>query len=243
MDPIETKPKEKESSLLVAFSILVSGMLIAAGRYYSPKAAPVGNANSKQIPSIGDMNMRPISTDDHIYGNPNAEVFVIEYSDTECPFCKTFHQTMKQMAAEYTKDGKVAWVYRHFPIKSLHSKAPKEAEATECAAELGGNDKFWEYLDQIFTQTNSNDTLDPSALPAIAKTVGLDVKKFNTCLSSGKYANKVAESVQDAMNAGGEGTPNTIIMTRDGQKVAVKGAQSYEVVKTIIDAALKAQTN
>ena len=67
---------------------------------------------------------------------------------------------MQQLMSEYGKSGKVAWVYRQYPIVQLHSKAPKEAEALECAAELGGNEKFWDYTDRLYTLTNSNDSLD-----------------------------------------------------------------------------------
>lgn len=108
--------------------------------------------------------MRPIDATDHIFGNPNAQVFVIEYSDPECPFCKNFHATMETVMKQYGDDGKVAWVYRHFPLDSLHSKARKESEAFECAGELGGNAKFWEYANKLFEITPSNNQLDPKFL-------------------------------------------------------------------------------
>src|SRR6185295_5043808 len=84
-------------------------------------------------------SVKPVAAEDHIRGDLAAPVKVIEFSDFECPFCKGFHATMKQVMADYEKDGKVAWVYRHFPIDELHSKARKEAQAAECAGELGGN--------------------------------------------------------------------------------------------------------
>ena len=133
----------------------------------------------------------------------------------------------------------MAWVYRHFPIASLHSKAPKEAEATECANELGGSEKFWQYINMVYDTTNSNNSLDPAELPKIAKAVGLDVKTFNTCLSSGKYAAKVEADYQDAIKAGGKGTPTSILISKDGTKTTVEGAQPYDQLKTVIDALLK----
>ena len=93
--------------------------------------------------------IRGVQDDDHIIGDKNAKVVIVEYSDTECPFCKVFHETLHQVVSEY--DGKdVAWVFRHWPIPQLHPKAPKEAEALECAAELGGNDMFWKYTHKLF---------------------------------------------------------------------------------------------
>lgn len=227
--------------LSVPIAIVIAGLLIGASLYISnikasqqaqPRTVDLAvNANADKI--------RPVTAEDHILGNPNAVLKIVEYSDTECPFCKVFHGTMKKVMDVYGKDGKVAWVYRHFPIDQLHSKARKEAEATECANELGGQQKFWEYIDLVYSTTNSNDSLDPAELPKIAAKVGLDVKAFNTCLSSGKYAAKVEADYQDAVKAGGRGTPNSIIVSADGTKTVIQGAQSYEAVKNIIDALLK----
>ena len=78
---------------------------------------------------------KKITDKDHIRGNKNASIVLIEYSDLECPFCKVFHTTLNQMLSTY--EDKVMLVYRHFPLDSLHSKARKEAEASVCAAKLG----------------------------------------------------------------------------------------------------------
>src|SRR3989338_2531696 len=107
-------------------------------------------------------NVGELTDRDHLRGDPKATVKVVEFSDLECPFCKNFHRTMQQVMSEYS--GQVAWVYRHFPLDSLHSKARKEAEASECAAELGGNDGFWAYVDKLFEITPSNNGLDPNLL-------------------------------------------------------------------------------
>lgn len=117
--------------------------------------------------------INPVTDKDHIRGSLNSKVIIVEYSDTECPFCKRFHDTMKQVMDVYGKDGRVAWVYRHYPLDGLHSRARKEALALECAFEQGGNDKFWEYTDYIYKITNSGNTLDPSKLLDIASFVGL----------------------------------------------------------------------
>jgi predicted DsbA family dithiol-disulfide isomerase len=91
----------------------------------------------------------------------------------------------------------------------------------------------------VYATTNSNNSLDPAQLPVIAGKVGLDVKAFNACLSSGKYAAKVEADYQDAVKAGGRGTPNSIVVSSDGTKTVIQGAQSFEAVKGIIDALLK----
>lgn len=180
----------------------------------------------------GDVKIAAVTDQDHIRGNKNAPISIIEFSDLECPFCKRFHPTMQQIIDEY--DGQVNWVYRHFPLVSLHSKAPKEAEATECAAELGGNDGFWKYIDRLFEITPANNGLDLDELPKIAVSVGLNQKKFEECLDSGKYTTKVANDLSQAQAAGGRGTPYSVIIAGD-QKIPVSGALPFSQLKSMID--------
>ncbi len=187
--------------------------------------------------------VKPVNGEDHILGNPDAPVKLIEFSDFECPFCKRFHSTMKRLMNEYGKDGKVAWVYRHFPLDSIHSKARKEAQAAECANELGGNKGFWAFSDRLFEVTPSNDRLDLALLPRIAQEVGLDRAKFEACLEGdargGKYAAHIEADVQDAIASGGTGTPFSLVIAPNGKIFSINGAQPYAAVKSIIDLALK----
>lgn len=229
--------------LSIPIAIVIAGGLIAGALYYSNLRAKsyelAVQAETAQKLNNGSADlMRPVSGDDHILGNPNADIILVEYSDTECPFCKQYHTTLKRMMAEYGKDGKVAWVYRHFPIDSLHSKARKEAEALECANELGGNEKFWQYTDLLYATTKSNDSLDPAELPKMAKAVGIDTKAFNACLASNKYKDRIETDYQDAIRSGGKGTPHSILITKDGLKTPVEGSQPYEALKNVIDALL-----
>lgn len=181
----------------------------------------------------GTINIQPVSSDDWVKGDKNAKISIIEFSDTECPFCKRFHSTMNQVLSQY--DGQVNWIYRHFPLTSLHPNAAKEAEATECAGELGGNDGFWAYTDRLFEITPSNNGLQLSQLPEIAGDVGLDVGKFQECLDSSRYASKVQDHGRQAQTAGGRGTPYSVILAGD-QKVPVNGALPFEQVKSMLDA-------
>lgn len=187
--------------------------------------------------------VKPVTSEDHILGDPNAPVKLIEFSDFECPFCKQFHKTLARVMDHYGKSGEVAWVYRHFPIDQIHPKSRKEAQAAECANELGGNKAFWAYADKIFATTPSNNRLDLTLLPKFAVEIGLDRAKFETCLSGdrrgGKYAAHIEADFQDASTAGGTGTPYTVIVARDGRTFPINGAQPYGVVKSVIDLALK----
>jgi protein-disulfide isomerase len=180
--------------------------------------------------------VEPVTPRDHIRGNPTAPVKLIEFGDTECPLCKRFHPTLKRVVDDYR--GKVAWVFRHFPIAEIHPKAPKEAEATECAAELGGAVAFWAYLDRLYEITPGNDRLDPAELPRIAQHVGLARAPFEQCLQSGRHAARVAADVAEALGTGAPGTPYTVIVAPNGKTYEVVGNQPYETLRLVIDIAL-----
>jgi protein-disulfide isomerase len=244
----ENKGKELmkvNSSLSSAVAIVLAGGLIALAIYFggnqSPAVLPADEgqgvvvdegATEPKKTGVGDI--REVSKEDHIRGVSNAKVTIIEYSDLECPFCKRFHPTMQKIVDEYPND--VRWVYRHFPLEMLHSKAKKEAEATECAGEQG---KFWEMLDKIFVATPSNNGLNIDDLPKLAREAGvIDIKRFESCLESQKYAERVEEDLADAEAAGGRGTPYSVIIDSSGQKQPLSGAQPYESVKQAVERAL-----
>ena len=238
MNPVEQSPLNKH---LIPIAIVVAGGLVAAAIYFGGSVQQPITTN-QQVDSA-EIDISPVTDKDHIVGSRNAPIVIVEYSDTECPFCKNFHNTMKEVVSVY--GGQVAWVYRHFPIAQLHAKAAKEAEATECANELGGNQGFWNFTNKLFETTNSNDSLDPSELPKIALAVGLDVNAFNTCLSSGRYKEFITKSIEEAIKSGARGTPYSVIIAKDGRKDTINGALPLEhadptrSVKAKIDALLK----
>lgn len=195
------------------------------------------NPQVPQPPTAGKVD--PVTEKDHVRGDRNARILLIEYSDLECPFCKRFHPTAQQIVEEY--DGKVAWVYRHFPLDQIHLKADKEAEAIECANKLGGNDAFWKLTDKIFDVTPSNNGLNLDDLPKLAKDVGLDQNRFKTCLDSGEFAAHVEEDYQSGLTAGVTGTPGNILLdTKTGKTKLIPGALPFENFKAEIDAMLGA---
>ena len=224
----------QQNKFLIPLAIVVAGTLIAGAIYFGGGTTVSTNTDT----GPGETEVTPVNEKDHVLGSRSAELFIIEYSDTECPFCKSFHGTMKQVLQTY--GSRVAWVYRHLPIPQLHARAIKEAEATECAAEQGGNTAFWRYIDEVFDRTSSNDSLDPKELPKIAADIGLDVAAFNTCLNSGKYEEQIKKSIEEGYNAGARGTPYSVIVDQNGEvKDVINGAEPLELVKTKIDALLK----
>ena len=215
-----------ENKVLIPLAIIVAALIIGGAVWYSRSASPDGDGPSTPT----EIAIVPLSEDDHMIGNPNAPVVLIEYSDLECPFCKSYHaevQTLMDNDA-YGKAGRVAWVYRQFPIPSLHPKAPTEAYATECVAELGGNDAFWTYVARIFEVTPSNNGLDLGILPDLAEEVGVDRAAFEKCLDDGTFEKKVQDSFTDALGAGAQGTPHTVFVMKtpitDGRRQAIESA-------------------
>lgn len=250
--PAPEKKQSKFEDLSIPLAIVFAGVLIAGAIIFSDSKSPTQAGAGAQIPGRQEQgndstdapaDVLKITKDDHVLGNPNADVVVIEYSDPECPFCKQFHNTMTQVMSTYGKSGSLAWVYRHWPLDQLHPKARKESEALECANELGGNTAFWQYTDKIFEITPSNNGLDASQLPAIASSIGLDTGKFNACLSSGKYASRVESDFESGITAGVKGTPYSIVYNqKTGKQMPINGALPFEQVKAIIGVVASAPT-
>src|SRR5882757_5616856 len=153
-----------KSPYIFPIAIVVAGLLIAGAVFLVGK-------NSTSAPTVSNngqtqaIDFRPADATDHILGNPNATVKVIEYADLECPYCKVFNTTMHQILDYYGQSGQVAWVFRPFALGQIHSKAPKEAEAAECAAEQGGNTAFFNYVDKLYSVTPGENNLDLAQLP------------------------------------------------------------------------------
>lgn len=222
--------------VFVVWSIASGRGLSIGGGSQAAVTAPVAAAPAPAAPAAPTAPSGPVKPvdekTDHIKGPKNAKVTLIEYSDFECPFCKRHFDTMNQVMKQYPND--VRLVFRNYPL-SFHQNAVKEAEAAECAAEIGGNDAYWKYHDKIFSQTTSNGTgfaLDK--LVPTAKEIGLDEAKFKTCLDSDKYAAKINQQEQEGSAAGVQGTPGTFV-----NGTLVEGAVPLSQFTTMIDGLLK----
>jgi len=223
--------------MMIPLAIVVAGVIVAGSLFVTRNGENTNNPINNN-PEDVEISILPVSEKDHILGNPDADIVIVEFSDLECPFCKQYHSTLNTIIDEYGKDGKVAWIYRHFPIASLHSKAQKEAEATECAAELGGNNAFWKYINRLFEITPSNNGLDLAKLPEIAEEVGLDRAKFEECLESGRTANLVQDQFNDGVSSGARGTPHSVFLVKGQEPAPLSGAVSLEQLRGIIDQTL-----
>lgn len=192
-------------------------------------------AEQQKIADKKAKNVVPPNEDDHILGNKDALISIIEYSDFECPFCKRFVETPQQAIA--ANPGLVNLVYRHFPLSFHDPLATKQALASECVADISGNEKFWEYHDKIFETTNSNGKgMEPSQLTTLAKEVGINTTEFQECLDSEKFLSKVKADIKSGADAGITGTPGNIIRNNTTGEVRVlSGAYPIEAVQAAVD--------
>lgn len=228
------QPQSKTSiaipvAIVCGFGLIAAAVLFSGSRTTAPLALQKNAASATAEKAI----VRPVDSTDAIRGNPNAPIKVIEYSDYDCPFCKEFDNTMNQIMKDYGVTGKVAWVYRQFPIAELHPNAPKISEAALCVQALGGTDAFWKFSDTIFASREVNEKTNMTRLPEYAETAGIKRSDFTDCFNSNKYKDAVDASIADATAAGAQGTPYPIVMVGDQQAV-INGAQPYSVVKQII---------
>ncbi len=217
---------------LVAFAavgIFVLGMFthskVASNEGGGAQAAVVAQPTAGgPTPTVGPVD---VSTDnDPALGPADAKVTVIEFSDFQCPYCARFQtDTLPQIMQNY--GDKIRFVYRDFPLTSLHQYALKAAEASECANEQGA---YWEYHDLLFQNQSA---LDDASLKNYAATLQLDTATFNQCLDSDKYLSEVQKDEQDGITAGVQGTPAFFV---NGN--LIEGAQPYTVFKAAIDQAL-----
>lgn len=180
--------------------------------------------------------------DDVFKGDKNAKLTLIEFSDYQCPFCaRHFRETIPQLEREYIATGKVKYVFRNFPIESIHPQAFKAHEAANCAGEQG---KYWEMHDRLFANQK---TLGLKDLPTHAQSLELDLARFQQCLESGRHAAKIRSDLADGQKAGVQGTPTFFLAVTDPNDTnlkalrVIRGAQPYAAFKQAIDSLLAAQ--
>lgn len=232
-----------KTSIAVPLSILLGFGMIASAIFFSGN---LGGNSAEQLINTEEKKpldkVRGIDDTDFVRGNPNAAIVVVEYSDYDCTFCKQFHSTMKQIMDKYGVGGKVAWVYRQFPIQTIHPNAPKISEAALCAGDLSGNEAFWTFSDLIFSERSSNQLTNMTSLPDFAARAGVDVAQFNSCLNSGRMAAEVERQFNEGTASGVTGTPYSFVMVGT-QQVPLNGAQSFALMDRIIQDLIKQLEN
>lgn len=229
-------------AVLVAIVIIIGAVLLS-NRRSEVEADPIGDITAEEL--AREFSVRAVSEEDHILGNPDADIILVEYSDYQCPFCAQHHPTVEKLMSEYGKDGKLAWVYRHYPLSS-HDRAQISAEAAECTTSLSDDPAaFWKFSAEVFK--NQPASLTDSALEKIAEDLGVDAEEYNKCLDEGRFTQDVQDDKEDGDLIQevdpGFGTPYNILIRKDGLQVPLSGAQPYEIFKQVIDLMLEDPTS
>ena len=211
--------KYERSKLEIAFPFIVV-VLVIGGALLLGILSNTSGGGSSDGPTVQLDNSQA-----YFFGAEDAKVVLTEFSDFQCPACRSLSPVLKNLVDSYSKEVKL--YYRHFPIPG-HTEAQKAAEAAEAAGEQG---KFWEMHDKIFENQAS---LGVDNYKKWASDLGLDSEKFNDCLDSGKFADEISKDTADGAAAGVSGTPGFIINGK-----LVSGAQPFAVFKSAIEAELK----
>ncbi|NPA26286.1 MAG: DsbA family protein [Chloroflexi bacterium] len=190
------------------------------------RAAPTRAAATAAPREPKRYNVSP--DDDPALGPEDAPVTIIEFSDYQCPYCRRFReQTLDKILETY--GDKVRFVYRDFPLESIHPYAVSAAIAAECADEQG---KFWPFHDKLFEGGKFGDDV----YLQYAEELGLDVDEFARCIKEQRYLDEVMKDLQDGLEVGVRGTPTFFI-----NGIPLVGAVPFSAFQQIIEQELQAQ--
>lgn len=211
-------------------AIIIAGVIIAAAIMFvnlHPAPPAVG---AQPAPTPTNVQIRPPSAQDHRTGSPQATIVLVEYSDFQCPFCSLIHPTLKTIVE--SSNSTVAWVMREFPLTTIHPNAGPAANAAECIAEQLGDAGFWKFADTMFADQSK---ISPAYYAQLAKQLGADMTKYNSCFSSSKYQARINQDSAEAQSAGGNGTPFTVVInTKNGKAASVSGALPQPQIESVI---------
>ncbi len=222
----------------IGFFVLLGVVLNDGGAPSAPARAAAPNPTNiagaeAPAPTPSPSVSIELTDGDYFKGDLDAPITIVEYSDIDCPFCEKFHPTVEQVLND--NPGKVNWVYRHFPLRSLHPQAAAKAEGAECAGIAGGVDAFWGYIDEAFTGVALN-TADQ--MEDLAAKHGANRGEFQECIESGAGAQLVQEDEATGLAAGAQGTPYSLILGPNGETIPLSGALPASQIQQVIDSLL-----
>lgn len=213
---------------------LIPGAIVLAGIVLSFTIYSVRMTHILGAPEGDITDMRAIHPDEHIIGDPEAPIIIVEYADIDSPYAKEFQQTLSQLLTEYGASGKVAWVYRHFPLVDQHRYSVEHAEAAECVASLGNRTAFWRFIDLVQANAPGATQFNPSGYPALIAQLGVDTTAFNECLASNRFSAKVEADFANGLAVGAEASPFSILIVRGKEPAVINGSVPYQTLKDIV---------
>jgi len=234
-------------AIMISASVLI-GFTILKSAYSNSNNTASNGANTLGVtsqptsqPKIEFESAKTIIGDAPYLGNNKAKVAVVEYTDFECPYCKRHHDhTYPSIIKDYVDSGKIVYIIKSFPLSFHDPVATNAAVAALCARELGGNEKYFAYVDKYFAKTATNGAgVGEGGNEKIAAELGLNADSFVSCLNNTSIKDKVKSQIKDGQDAGISGTPGFVIGTiKDDGTVEGKridGAYSYDTFKQIIE--------
>lgn len=247
--------KNETNLAIVLGALLISISIVAYGFINKNSNSDKGNTVASLMTVDKIFKGKDFKDNEYILGNTKNKITILVYSDFECPFCKMFQeQTIQTLQKKYAK-GEIGIVYRHF-AQSYHDKAPNEINASLCARELYGQNAYINFINRIYAITPANNGLDQTLLPEIANFAVNEAKQnkqdyikdfnkeeFVACVSAKVYNNEFQTDTQDAIEAGLDGTPYTLILYKAGNDNIVvnkiSGAKDAGYFEKIINSLLK----
>lgn len=221
--------------VLLAFVILI--VLALQGGIGRSIESRIGNLLSSEEAALGSGSINAtipfVTARDHIRGDAEGSIVIVEYGDFECPFCKRFSEELDAFFAENVNG--VQHVYRHFPLDS-HPLAFEKAHASECVAELGGEAAFWTYHDLLFERADVNGQgISMQDAEDFAVEVGVSRQAFADCQDSGRHTGRIESDTSAAIIAGITGTPSSIILGPDGSATLIPGVIQQQQLTEMVN--------
>ncbi len=231
-------------TVIIPASIVLAGIIIALSIFFTNK----GNDNTTSDDQTQGIQEEDSGVAQDEFPDANtvigdspylgdikkAKVAIVEYTDFQCPYCQRHAtDTKPSIIADYVDTGKIIYVVRNFPLDFHGEIAIQSANAGLCVNELAGAKKYFEFYNQGFVKTSVEE------LAAVAQALGVNMDKYNTCMSENRYKGQIDKDFADGQAAGVQGTPGFVIgvLDKDGnvEGKLIAGAYPYESFKVLID--------
>lgn len=170
------------------------------------------------------MSLHPaVNNSDHLKGNLNANLEIVEYGDFECPHCAAAHPIIEKIMQEFGRQ--IKFIFRNFPLSEMHANAREAAKAAEAAGLQG---KYWEMHNSIF---ENQEYLQPNDFVKRAEKLGLDIQKFKMDMQNPIIGDKIDSDFESGIRSGVNGTPSFFI---NGNKFDGDASNLYQLIQESI---------